>query len=182
MTVARVLDANAIDYMITGSIASSLQGEPRLTHDIDLVTVEIPRAKIAALKKVFPEGAFYFDEQSVLDANKNKGMFNTIEMATGNKLDFWILTESPFDQSRFSRKYTIDIKGQPVKFSRPEDTILAKLHWIKLLGGSEKHFIDALRVYELQFHLLDLNYLERWAHELEVRELWMQIQDRAVTL
>ena len=26
-----------IDYMLTGSFASSLQGEPRATHDIDLV-------------------------------------------------------------------------------------------------------------------------------------------------
>ena len=26
-----------IDYMVTGSLASSMQGEPRSTHDIDLV-------------------------------------------------------------------------------------------------------------------------------------------------
>jgi len=33
--------------------------------------------------------------------------------------------------------------------SSPEDTILAKLRWANLSGGSEKQFIDALRVYEV---------------------------------
>jgi len=31
------LDAAGIDYLLTGSLASSLQGEPRSTHDIDVV-------------------------------------------------------------------------------------------------------------------------------------------------
>jgi hypothetical protein len=31
------LEATGTPYMLTGSYASSLQGEPRLTHDIDLV-------------------------------------------------------------------------------------------------------------------------------------------------
>jgi hypothetical protein len=34
---ARQLEATVIDYMITGSVVSSLQGEPRATHDIDVV-------------------------------------------------------------------------------------------------------------------------------------------------
>lgn len=35
--VIHVLDANNTQYMVTGSIVSSLQGEPRSTHDIDFV-------------------------------------------------------------------------------------------------------------------------------------------------
>ena len=35
--VVQTLDQIGIDYMITGSMASSLQGEPRSTHDIDVV-------------------------------------------------------------------------------------------------------------------------------------------------
>jgi hypothetical protein len=35
--VVRVLDAAGIDYMVTGSTVSSIQGEPRSTHDIDVV-------------------------------------------------------------------------------------------------------------------------------------------------
>ena len=32
--VVLTLDQNDIDYMLTGSLVSSMQGEPRLTHDI----------------------------------------------------------------------------------------------------------------------------------------------------
>ena len=35
--VVQALDAAGIEYMVTGSVVSSLQGEPRATHDIDLV-------------------------------------------------------------------------------------------------------------------------------------------------
>jgi hypothetical protein len=42
------LDAAKTPYMLTGSYASSLQGELRLTHDIDLV-VAITPAAVASL-------------------------------------------------------------------------------------------------------------------------------------
>ena len=35
--VVEALDGAGIPYMLTGSLASSLQGEPRASHDIDLV-------------------------------------------------------------------------------------------------------------------------------------------------
>lgn len=58
-----------------------------------------------------------------------------------------------------------------MKISKPEDTILAKLLWAKLSGGSEKQFTDALRVYEIQYGSIDLQYVTHWANELEVNEL-----------
>jgi hypothetical protein len=42
-TIAALEAANT-PYMLTGSFASSLQGEPRLTHDIDLVVAITPSA------------------------------------------------------------------------------------------------------------------------------------------
>ena len=66
--------------------------------------------------------------------------------------------------------------------SRPEDTILAKLRWAKLSGGSEKQFIDALRVYEVQYHLLDQDYLKDWIHRLGLMELWERLQKEAVII
>ena len=37
--VVQTLQDTAIEYIVTGSVASSLQGEPRSTHDIDLGVV-----------------------------------------------------------------------------------------------------------------------------------------------
>ena len=59
------------------------------------------------------------------------------------------------------------------------DTILSKLRWARLSGGSEKQFGDALRVYEVQRPGLDLAYLERWTRELDLRELWERLLSEA---
>ena len=59
-----------------------------------------------------------------------------------------------------------------MKISAPEDTILMKLQWTKLSGGSEKQFTDALRVYEVQYINLDLSYMETWSQTLQIKELW----------
>jgi hypothetical protein len=42
--VIRTLEQLGIEYMVTGSIASSMQGEPRSTHDIDIV-VDLSQSK-----------------------------------------------------------------------------------------------------------------------------------------
>ena len=66
-----------------------------------------------------------------------------------------------------------------MKISTPGDTILMKLHWANLKGGSEKQFRDALRVYEIQYQNLDLNYKEAWLKTLHVKELWDRIKQEA---
>jgi hypothetical protein len=66
-----------------------------------------------------------------------------------------------------------------VSFSRPEDTILMKLRWAAMLGGSEKQFTDALRVYEVQHGRLDERYLDRWAATLDVREAMARLRAEA---
>ncbi|MCE2396728.1 hypothetical protein J4G02_19545, partial [Candidatus Poribacteria bacterium] len=96
--------------------------------------------------------------------------------------DFWMLTDEPFDQSRFSRKYTEDVMGFSLQVSSPEDTILAKLKWAQLSGGSEKQFADALRVYEIQYGKLDLVYLVDWAKALDVESALNRLQDTAQLL
>jgi hypothetical protein len=138
---------------VTGSVASSLQGEPRSTHDIDLV-VAIESADVEKLVKAFPPPGFYLDEGSIMDAINSQGMFNLIEINSGDKVDFWLLTNEPFDRSRFARKYAEEVVGMRINVSSPEDTILAKLRWAKLCGGSEKQCTDALRVYEVQCNKL----------------------------
>jgi hypothetical protein len=59
-----ILDENNIDYMVTGSIVSSLQGEPRATHDIDIV-VQIQVSSIRALIAAFQPPRFYLSENSI---------------------------------------------------------------------------------------------------------------------
>ena len=167
--------------MITGSVASSLQGEPRSTHDIDMV-IAVGKSKARELVEAFPPPDFYLDEHSILDAINAHSMFNLIDLKTGDKVDFWILSNEDFDRSRFSRKISEEFMGIEMQVSSPEDTILAKLKWTKLSGGSEKHFTDALRVYEVQYGKLDIDYLQHWAEKLDVISLWKRIIDESETI
>jgi hypothetical protein len=173
--VVPVLDSLGIAYMITGSIASSMQGEPRSTHDIDLV-VQIPASAIGPLLSAFPMPDFLLQEESVRDALRNRSQFNLLSLNDGEKVDFWILTDEPFDRSRFARRQKTQIANLEVNVSAPEDTILAKLRWAKLSGGSEKQMKDARRVFEMQGSLLDLAYIQHWALQLGVDDLRQDIE------
>ena len=62
----QTLEDAGIEYMVTGSVASSLQGEPRSTHDIDLV-VALQRSAIQKLIDAFPPPDFYASEAIILD-------------------------------------------------------------------------------------------------------------------
>ena len=57
-----------------------------------------------------------------------------------------------------------------------------KLSWAKLSGGSEKQFVDALRIYEVQYGSLDQDYLTQWARRLSVSSLWARLEEQAKTL
>jgi hypothetical protein len=179
--VVHALGDLGIDYMVTGSFASSIQGEPRSTHDIDLV-VALSLSDADKLIRAFPDSEFYLSPQAVRDAIERRRMFNLLEMDSGDKVDFWILTDDPFDTSRFARKREEKAWGLVLKVSTPEDTILAKLRWSKDSGGSEKQFTDALRIYELQHRQLDLDYLDEWASRLDVSDLWARLRSEAAPI
>ena len=176
--VVETLEESGIDYMVTGSVASSLHGEPRSTHDIDLV-VAIRETDIGPLVEAFPPPTYYLDAESIREAISHKSMFNLIDVVEGDKVDFWVLTDQAFDQSRFARKYAEDVLGISLNVSTPEDTILAKLQWAMASGGSEKQFTDALRIFEVQQDILDRDYLARWVITLGVEDLWSRLQDEA---
>jgi hypothetical protein len=177
-TVA-VLAAAGIPYMLTGSVVSSLQGEPRATHDIDIVVdIRGPAAEAArALKVRFPEPDFYLDEAAAAIAIADRA-FSVIETREGGQVAFWLLTDDAFDRSRFARRHAEEFEGTRLTVSRPEDTILMKLKWAAS-GGSDRQFVDALRVYEVQHGRLDEAYLDEWAARLSVTPLLARLRAEA---
>ena len=52
----RVMDKHNIEYMLTGSYASSLQGHPRSTNDID-IAVEVSTSQVHELMAARPAGS-----------------------------------------------------------------------------------------------------------------------------
>jgi len=172
------LDQAGIPYMLTGSLASSLQGEPRATHDIDLV-IDISAKDAARVARALSAPDLYLDEHAVAEVVGRRTMFNLTDSASGDNADFWLLTDDPFDQRRFARRIRVAALGGELSVSAPEDTILVKLRWSAQAGGSEKQLADALHVYELQAGSLDEAYLDEWAARLDVAAALVAIRARA---
>lgn len=176
--MVRALEESRTEYMLTGSLVSSLQGEPRSTHDMDFV-VALDRESSIGFTEAMKITGCDLDEGSVLAAIESEGVFNLIEPEHGTKVDFWLLTNEPFDRSRFARRVMERVLGMDIWVTSPEDTILAKLRWAKLSGGSQKQLTDAMRVYEIQFSLLDIQYIERWVETMGLISEWQHLLDEA---
>jgi hypothetical protein len=96
--VIKALEEAGIEYMATGSLVSSMQGEPRSTHDIDLI-VALTKASMDDVIEAFRLPEYYLEKEQVFEAIERGSMFNLIDTHSGDKVDFWMLTDDPFDQS-----------------------------------------------------------------------------------
>lgn len=169
--VRQLLESLGIEYMLTGSMVSSAQGQPRMTYDID-VMVLLDQPTATRLTDAFDAAGFYVSAPAVGAAVARRGMFNVLQTSTGQKIDFYVLPEDDYEQTRFARRVPLVVDGEKVFASTAEDTILSKLRWAKLSGGSERQMRDACYVYELQAHTLDRDYLAGWIGRLGLNELW----------
>lgn len=169
--VRQLLESLSIEYMLTGSIVSSAQGEPRMTHDIDIL-VRLDSTTATRLAAAFDQAGYYVSEAAAEAAVQRRGMFNVLQTSTGQKVDFYVLPYDDYEQVRFARRKELLVDGEAVFATTAEDTILSKLRWAKLCGGSERQMGDARRVYEVQTQHLDREYLATWVERLELLEFW----------
>ncbi len=166
-----------IQYVVTGSIVSSIYGEPRLTVDVDLVimaTVQIAEV----LTEAFPAPRFHVDRADIIESLRRGVMFNVIDTETGGKIDFHPKRDDALSDSFFERRVHINYKGSKIWFPTPEDAILSKLVWARAAGESEKHQYDAYKIFELQSNRLDVDYLELWANRFGVMDSLERIRKR----
>lgn len=175
LRVARALESESIPYMVTGSLASSYHGRPRTTHDADLVIDPTPAQLDRLVRRLAGEG-FFLDADRAQDALHRRLQFNAIEMETGWKIDLIFRKDRLFSRTELERRQNVNLTADAVVvMASPEDTILSKLEWARKAGGSEKQLADVRGILEVNPDL-DRAYLERWAGELGVTDLWKTLQ------
>ena len=173
LQVAELLDRIGTPYLLGGSLASSMLGEPRSTVDIDLAivlrSVDVP-ALVAGLGS-----EFYVDEGAMRNAVERRSSFNAIHQPTILKVDFFVLGDAPFDRAQLEGRRlspALEESGRRVFVSSPEDLILRKLDWYRQGGGvSDRQWRDVLGVLKVQGERLDLAHLRHWAAVLEIADL-----------
>ena len=170
------LERLAIPYMITGSVAGILYGEPRLTHDVDIV-VELPRHRARELIAAFPDSDFYCPPEDVIviEAGRSRrGHFNLIHHRSGFKADIYLVGDDPFHGWALKRVRRLKLESVEVAVAPPEYVILRKLEFFRE-GGSEKHIRDVKAMLELHGGMLDRTAIASWARVLGVEEIWNKL-------
>jgi hypothetical protein len=173
-TVIDLLNQLGIPYMVTGSVAASAHGRPRSTHDADIV-IDPTRAQLDHLVDDLDDRGFYVSADAARSALSQRGQFNVIETAHACKIDLIIRKTRPFSVEEFSRRVPMDLPvGRDINVVTAEDSILSKLEWSKMSSGSTRQLDDAAAIVAVAANL-DRPYIEHWAAQIGVLELWRQI-------
>ncbi|HEY6548747.1 MAG TPA: hypothetical protein VI589_12620 [Vicinamibacteria bacterium] len=177
LRIARGLESEAIPYMVAGSFASSYHGRPRATHDADVV-IDPTRDQLARLVKRLGTLGFYVDAARAADAFERRRQFNVIDPEIGWKVDLIIRKDRPFSQAEMARRQPAQLApNETIAITSPEDTVISKLEWARQSGESGKQLADVAGVLEVTRDL-DRAYIERWAAELGLLDLWRSVSSR----
>ncbi|MGK7946451.1 MAG: hypothetical protein AB4058_18480 [Microcystaceae cyanobacterium] len=169
LIIANLLEKLEISYLVGGSLASTLFGEPRSTQDIDFI-VDLEIEKINLFIDTFTP-QFYLSESAIQEAINSQSSFNLIDPDSLGKIDIFILKQRPLNQSEFQRRQKLVVQENPARtlyLSTPEDAILQKIIWYKMTNQSDKQWRDILGIMKLQGTKLDRIYLDKWATELNL--------------
>ncbi len=172
----QAFDRLGIAYYIGGSVTSSVHGIPRATVDVDLVA-DIQPKHVSLLVNLL-ETAYYIDRNMLMEAIQRQASCNLIHLETMLKIDVFVLKSTAYDQEAFQRrrKNVLDEEQDIELFlASPEDIILSKLDWFRMGGGvSERQWTDVMGVLKVQKEHLDMSYLQHWAEELSLSDLFTQ--------
>lgn len=169
--LAHAFERLGVDYVVVGSIASSIHGEYRASGDIDFVA-DIRPAHVEPLVAAL-SGDFYIDDLSVRRAVARGRKFNVIHLTAIFKVD--VAASSSLGKQQLARRqlYKLDPDlSEEIWIATAEDTILAKLHWYRFGGEvSEIQWRDVRGIIGTRADQLDFDYLHRWAERVGVRDL-----------
>jgi len=119
-----LLDRVGVPYLVAGSLASSVHGEPRSTDDIDLVADLRPFQVPALFQALGWE--YYAREEAIRDAVARGAGFNLIHLATAVKVDVYVMGNDPFDAGRCAMPGSPD---SSIRLHRPAPPLPAPAPW-----------------------------------------------------
>ncbi len=179
-TFIRPLNEHGIRYIITGSVASMVYGEPRLTNDVDVV-LDITQTDIPRLFAAFPEADYYLPPTEVIETELlrgSRGHFNIISQHSMLKADIYLAGADPIQRWGMSDARILEIDGHPISFAPPEYVILRKLEFYRE-GHSEKHLRDIASMLSESSSEINRDTLDKYLHQLGLEPQWQAALDLA---
>lgn len=171
--VGQALEKLGVPYVLGGSFASSLHGEPRSTNDVAVVA-DLDRATALLFVESLGE-KFYADSITAIEAVRVGGSFNVIYMESAVKVDIFVAGTDPLDQERLRRRRRMAVNAvdqqAALYVDTAEDVVLRKLEWYRRGSEtSERQWRDVVAVLRVQ-QQLDERYMRSWADRLGIADL-----------
>lgn len=164
--VVGLLRGLGLPVFVGGSVASSLYGMPRSTHDVDLVT-RMELSDVSALIRALG-GRYYCSREAIDEAVAARTYFNLIDYTTMLKIDIFVLGDSPFADAELAGVRDLEIDRATklwLPLPRVEDLIVQKLAWFDEGGQvADTQWRDVLGMLRVQRAVLDLTRLAELAH------------------
>ena len=174
----RPLNRMGTIYMVTGSVAAIIYGQPRLTHDIDLV-IKLDKNRVLDFINAYPTDQFYCPPPEVIlneIARETRGHFILIHNESGFKADIYPLANDPLHKWALERRKETLINDKPLWLAPPEYVILRKLEYYRE-GGSTKHITDIQVMLEVSSDIIDRQFLEEKIDALGLAEQWGRVNE-----
>jgi len=165
-----------VRYLISGSVAAMLYGEPRVTHDIDLI-LHLRREQVDKLPSAFPAPEFYLPPAEVIlveAARERRGHFNVIHSPTGLKADCYLASRDELHVWAFRHPVEYALGEGRISVAPPEYVVLRKLEYYRE-GGSEKHLRDIRSMLAISPEALDRSVIEQWVGRRRLEAEWNKV-------
>jgi hypothetical protein len=168
------LEVAGFEYLVSGSVATSLFGEPRFTADIDIALFLNP-TQILLLPRIFPEENYYLPPLDVIKIEcrrQIRGHFNIIHHDSGMKADIYPSKHHPYLTWALEKKIRLTTDHTTISVAPPEYVIMHKLAFYQE-GGHAKHLRDILAVCRMQH--VDLAMMAKASMELNLSKEWSEV-------
>jgi hypothetical protein len=178
--IGEMLDSLGIRYVIGGSVASMLYGEPRMTLDLDVMIDADERSVLEIVQRLTHD--FYVEADDALQAVRHRSSFNAIRFDDLMKVDFFVPERRPEVTLQFERARVVSLASGTASFYAPEDILVRKLIWFRMGGEhSERQWRDILGILRFVQQPLDDAYLERAAASFAVADLLARAREDAAS-
>ncbi len=171
------LETNKIKYLVTGSVASTIYGEPRMTHDLDLV-LHLPLKQAERIQQAFPDKDFYCAPLEVVRLEirrPQRGHFNILHHAGGYRADIYLMGTDQLSRWAMQNRRRLEVVSMKFWLAPPEYVIMRKLEYYRE-GNTDKHLQDIRAMLAISGDEIDLQLVQELVKEGELRREWELVQ------